>query len=100
MADLGIFELSSNRNILYPRSVIAVVARAYNLSSIDTPFLNLKKKKGFLKHLKEMKSLGYSGMLNIHPDQTDITNKTFSINKEEIKIYKKMIELMQNRIKK
>ena len=100
LADLGIFELSSNRNILYPRSVIAVAARAYNLSSIDTPFLNLKEKKGFLKHLKESKSLGYSGMLNIHPDQTDITNKTFSINKEEIKIYKKMIELNAKQNKK
>ena len=39
-------------------------------------------------------------MLNIHPDQTDITNKTFSINKEEIKIYKKMIELNAKQNKK
>lgn len=99
LSDLDVFELSSKRNIDYPRTIVAITAKAYKLLSIDTPFLNLSDRKGFLNHLKKSKSLGYNGMLNIHPNQCDMTNKSFFPNKEELKTYAEIAKSTKKNIK-
>lgn len=99
LSDLGVFELTSKRNIDYPRAIVAITAKAYKLVSIDTPFLNLSDRKGFLNHLKKSKSLGYNGMLNIHPDQCNITNASFFPNKQELKTYAEIATLTNKNIK-
>ena len=61
-------------NINFPRALIPIYAHAYNINCIDTPYLNLVDQKSFKAHLKISKSLGYTGILNIHPKQCKLTN--------------------------
>ena len=68
----------------YPRTKIAIAAKSANLLAIDTPFLDVKNHKGFIKREQKSKDLGYDGCLLIHPKQVELANKAFSPSPEEI----------------
>lgn len=89
--DINILEFYNNTNIDYPRSIIPLYAHAFNLNCIDTPYLNLKDKNKFKQHLANSKSLGYTGILNIHPNQCAKTNKNYAPTKADFKIAKRIV---------
>ena len=89
--DLNILEFYENTNIDFARALIPIYAHAYNLNCIDTPYLNLSNLNKFKKHLKISKRLGYTGLLNIHPNQCKLTNQNYSPSKNDYKIAKKII---------
>ncbi len=94
--DLNILEFYDNTNIDLPRSIIPIYAHAYNLNCIDTPYLNLTNLKKFKNHLKVSKSLGYTGILNIHPNQCKLTNQFYSPSKQDYKVAKKILSSNKN----
>ena len=90
--NLNILEFYENTNINFPRSLIPIYAHAYNLNCIDTPYLNLTNINKFKHHLKISKSLGYTGLLNIHPKQCPLTNQNYSPSINDYKIAKKILK--------
>ena len=94
--DLNILDFYDNTNIDLPRSIIPIYAHAYNLNCIDTPYLNLTNLRKFKNHLKVSKSLGYTGILNIHPNQCKLTNQFYSPSKEDYKVAKKILNSNKN----
>ena len=89
--DMNVLEFYNNINVDFPRALIPIYAHAYNINCIDTPYLNLADQKNFKRHLKVSKSLGYTGILNVHPDQCDLTNLNYSPSKSDYKIAKKIL---------
>jgi citrate lyase subunit beta / citryl-CoA lyase len=89
--DINVLDFHDNTNINFPRALIPIYAHAYNLNCIDTPYLNLINQKDFKIHLKTSKSLGYTGILNIHPKQCKLTNINYAPSKSDYKISKKII---------
>ena len=90
--DISILDFNNNANINFPRALIPIYAHAYNINCIDTPYLNLVDQKSFKAHLKISKSLGYTGILNIHPKQCKLTNINYSPSKSDYKIAKTIID--------
>ena len=90
--DINILDFNNNANINFPRALIPIYAHAYNINCIDTPYLNLVDQKSFKAHLKISKSLGYTGILNIHPKQCKLTNINYSPSKSDYKIAKTIID--------
>lgn len=80
-------------NLLVPRMMVVMAARAVGCFPIDTPYLQIKNSKGCIKHVKEGRKLGFAGMLVLHPSQIEIVNKRYSPSKEEIEKAKKIIAL-------
>ena len=68
----------------YPRTKIAIAAKSANLVALDTPFLDVKNHKGFIKREQKSRDLGYDGCLLIHPMQVKLANKSFSPSTEDI----------------
>jgi citrate lyase subunit beta / citryl-CoA lyase len=89
--DINILEFYNKTNIDYPRSIIPLYAHAFKLNCIDTPYLNLKDTNKFKQHLADSKSLGYTGILNIHPNQCVKSNKNYSPTKADFQIAKKIV---------
>ena len=64
--------------LLYARSCIAIEAKSAELPAIDTPFFGeLHDMDGLRLETEQVKLLGYSGKLLIHPRQIDIVNAVF-----------------------
>ena len=89
--DINILEFYEDTNIDFPRALLPLYAHSYKLNCIDTPYLNLTNRKKFDQHLKTSKSLGYTGILNIHPNQCQLSNNNYSPSNRDYKIAKKII---------
>lgn len=75
-------ELSNN----YAKNLIPIIAKSNNVDAIYTPFLYLRDKRGLKNHILKSVSLGYSGLLLIHPNQIQLANKLYYPSKKDIKI--------------
>ncbi len=67
-------------------------SRAAGIQAIDTPWIDLQDKEGFIMDTKLSKQLGFKGKLLIHPEQIEPVNEIFSPSPNEIAYYKRVIE--------
>jgi len=77
-ADMEIDRSKSGEEILYPRMKIALVARAYRLVAIDTPFVDVNDEEGLIKDATVARKLGMTAKAAIHPRQVTTINRVFS----------------------
>ncbi len=89
--DMNTIGFNRDVNLDYPRSVIPIYAHAYGMDAIESPYLNLKDKKGYKRYLTKAKSYGYTGILNVHPSQCVLANKLFYPTKKEFAVSKLII---------
>ncbi len=68
----------------YPRTVIAITARAAGLLPIDTPWLDLNDREHFLLEERKMYEMGFAGCLLLHPKQVEWAHQAFSPTEEEL----------------
>lgn len=97
--DMGIERTLTATELLYPRSVIAVTCKAYNIEAIDTPYTAKDDEEGLKIDATNAKNLGFTAKALIHPNQVDTINVVFSPTREEIiqakRILKKSEELQK-----
>jgi len=91
-ADIGINRTKQGKEILYARMRLALVASAYRIFSIDTPFTDINDNEGLIEDATFARDLGFSAKAAIHPRQIPIINKVFSPTEEEIIWAKRVIE--------
>ena len=93
--DMGIERTQSDAEILYPRSVIAVAARAARVLALDTPYFGFRDPDGLRRDAETARSLGFRGKFAIHPAQIEIINETFSPSPAEIEQARKVVSAME-----
>jgi citrate lyase subunit beta/citryl-CoA lyase len=96
-ADLGFTRTTNDfeaeqRELFYVRSTLAVAARAANVPSLDSPFVNYKDPDMLLADSKAVKSIGFKGRFAIHPSQVPILNQVFGITSEELAYARRVVE--------
>lgn len=89
--DMGIDLSPEGIELLYPRSKIAVAAKAASIQAIDTPFVDIMNKEGLVEDSRLARKLGFKGKLVIHPSQIDAVNQIFSPTVEQIEYARKVI---------
>ncbi|MHB8574681.1 MAG: HpcH/HpaI aldolase/citrate lyase family protein [Dehalococcoidia bacterium] len=82
--DLGIERTLEGRELDYPRSVIAVAARAANVIALDTVYPAFRDEAGLLRETEQAKALGYRGKFAIHPAQIEPINRVFTPSKAQL----------------
>lgn len=82
--ELGISRTLEGTEILYTRSRIAITCNAYNIESIDTPYVNAHDEDGIYIDSNNAKNLGFTAKSCIHPNHVDAIKEVFSPNNEEI----------------
>ena len=93
--DMGIERTQSDAEILYPRSVIAVAARAAGVLALDTPFFGFRDPDGLRKDAGTARSLGFRGKFAIHPAQIEIISETFSPSSAEIEQARRVVSAFE-----
>ena len=91
--DMGIQRSDTGIEILYPRSVVAVAAKAAGITAIDTPYVNFRDNDGLEQEIKSVLPLGFKAKFAIHPGQLQSINNLFSPSEEAIEYAQKVIEV-------
>lgn len=70
--------------LLYARSRIATLARAYDIAAIDVPWLDIRDDDGLARETAAVRDLGFSAKAAIHPAQVDTIQNAFTPSSEAI----------------
>jgi citrate lyase subunit beta/citryl-CoA lyase len=85
---------SSNLNVLVPRSLVAIAAKAHVLVAVDTPYAALNDLEGLRAEALEAKTLGYDGKFAVHPSQVPVINEIFSPSEEDVRWAERVVEVL------
>ena len=95
-AGMGVTSLSADDFFLmasYPRSCIALAARAAGVLAIDSPYFGLVIDiDGLTLETRKVKLMGFTGKLLVHPRHVYPVNQIFSPTEEEIAFAKRVIK--------
>jgi citrate lyase subunit beta/citryl-CoA lyase len=97
--DLEINRSEEGLEILIPRSLVIIAAKANQIDAIDTPYTNTKSDMGLTKDATFAKSLGMNAKAVIHPLQIDIVNQIFSPTTKEIQDALRVLDLEKAAVK-
>jgi citrate lyase subunit beta / citryl-CoA lyase len=90
--DMELERTDSGIEIMYARSQIVLVAKAYQIEAIDTPYTNTQDMNGLKADSLMAKRLGMQAKLAIHPNQIFTINETFSVTQKQINDAKKILK--------
>ncbi len=93
--DMGTSISRDGSELMYARSRIAVAARAAEVQAIDTPWIDIADRDGFVKDSRFARQLGFRGKLLIHPGQIQTVNEVFSPSQGEVEYAKKVVDAFQ-----
>ncbi|MCX8278236.1 MAG: CoA ester lyase [Dehalococcoidia bacterium] len=79
--------------LAYPRSAVAIAARAAGVHALDTPFTKFRDTDGLRADAQLAKSIGYKGKLAIHPAQVEVIESVFKPTAAEIQRAKQVLEI-------
>ncbi|KJS32322.1 MAG: hypothetical protein VR64_07325 [Desulfatitalea sp. BRH_c12] len=100
--DLGVSITLDGRELIYPRSRLAIASRSAELPRpLDTPYMeNLKDMQALENDALRAKQLGFGGKLCIHPNQIEIINRIFSPSAEELQQAQNIVDVFEEAQKK
>lgn len=90
--DLGVERTSGGHELQYPRSHIAVCARAAGLVALDSVFDNFRDEAGLRADTEAGRTLGFHGKLAIHPAQIPVVNAIFQPTAESVEYARRVVE--------
>ena len=95
--DMGIEITKDGRELIYPRSRIAVACRAAGIAPpLDTPFMiDLKDIEALKDDAARAKQLGFQGKLCIHPNQIEPCHVIFTPTAEEISFARRVVDAFE-----
>ena len=97
LSSIGAKNRDDQANLQYARMHIINHAKARKLFAIDSPFLQIDRPDLCYSYAQESSSLGFDGMLVLHPSQIDPANDGYSPSSDEIKTAISIIENVSNK---
>lgn len=91
--ELGTTPSKEGTEIFHARAHISIAARAANVQSIDTVWIDIMDMEGLVKDAMLARSLGFRGKLLIHPKQIEPANRIFTPSEEEISFARRVVEV-------
>lgn len=85
--------MAAEPGLAYPRSAVAVAARAAGVHALDTPFTKFRDPEGLRAESMLAKSIGYKGKLSIHPAQAEVIESVFMPTQTEIDRAQQVIDI-------
>ena len=90
--DMAIPRTESEEEIAYPRSVVAVTARAAGVLALETPYFNYRDDEGLRRNSTASRNLGFRGRFAIHPSQIDGINASYMPSEGEIELARRVVD--------
>lgn len=94
--DMGTERTEEGAEILMPRSIVAMAARAAGVTPLDIVYTNFRDDEGLRRDIQLGKSLGYKGKFAIHPSQVQVINEMFSPSPEEVEYARRVVAAFED----
>jgi citrate lyase subunit beta/citryl-CoA lyase len=91
-ADLGVPRSEDSLELLVPRALVALHARAAGLPAIDTVYTAIDDPDGLIRETHVARKLGFSGKLLIHPAQIDPVRRVLRPSEDEVRWARKIVD--------
>ncbi len=95
VSDLEGIHDNDGLSILNPRALIAMAARASDVIPIDTVHIKVHDLEDLERNLMLARTLGFEGMLVLHPKELPLVHKYFSPSDEEVKSALEMLRIAE-----
>jgi citrate lyase subunit beta/citryl-CoA lyase len=82
--DTGMERTAEGTELLYPKTMVVIAARAADVIAIDTPYNDFRDEAGLIKEARLARRLGFEGKFLIHPSQIETVNRIFRPSPEEV----------------
>jgi citrate lyase subunit beta/citryl-CoA lyase len=93
--DLGAVRTAEGRELAHARAHMVLAARAAGVLAVDTVYTNLADLDGLLAEARQMRQMGYSGKLLIHPAQIEPVHQAFAPTEEEVAYARRVLEAFE-----
>ena len=93
--DTGMLRTEEGGELLFPRTMVVIAARAAGIGAIDTPYNNFKDEAGLVREAKLARGLGFDGKFLIHPGQIEPVNRIFTPSEEEVKRARAIVDAFE-----
>lgn len=90
--DMGTERTDAGEEVSVPRAMVPVAAKAGDVASLDSPYVNFQDRDGLRRDAKRGRQMGFTGKFAIHPSQLDTINEVFSPSEEEIEYARRVME--------
>ena len=90
--DLGVTRSEDSLELLIPRALVALHARALGLPAIDTVYTAIADIEGLERETTIARKLGFSGKLLIHPAQIDPVRRLFRPSEEQVRWAQRIVD--------
>mmetsp|Transcript_3455 Transcript_3455/g.5870 ORF Transcript_3455/g.5870 Transcript_3455/m.5870 type:complete len:232 (-) Transcript_3455:32-727(-) len=90
-ADFGVSRSDDDFELDFARKLFALTCHAFNVVSIDTPYVQYKDTEGLRTELSYLKKIGMKAKFAIHPTQIEVINQSFCPSQEEVDYYSDMV---------
>lgn len=84
LADMQARHAPLDLSLHYPRSQVAVAARAAGVEPIDTPYVQVHDQEGLREFATHARDLGMAGMLIMTPRQLEVCHQVYTPSEEEV----------------
>jgi len=82
--------------LLFARSRIVVVAKAFGIQALDTVYSDVEDVEGLIEETKRIVKMGFDGKGAIHPEQIGYIHSCFTPTQDEIEYAKRIIEALED----
>ena len=85
--------IEAEPGLTYPRSAVAIAARAAGVHALDTPYTRFRDPEGLKQEASLAKAIGYKGKLSIHPVQVETIESIFKPSSSEIERARRVLDI-------
>ena len=89
--DMGIRRSYDGSELMMPKSIVSMAARAAGIQALDTPFVNFRDLNGLREECNRSANLGFKGKFSIHPGQLEAINEVFRPNIEDVEYARRIV---------
>ncbi|MCX8213528.1 MAG: CoA ester lyase [SAR202 cluster bacterium] len=93
--DMEIERTEDALEIVYPRQVVGVAARAAGVLALDTPWVSFRDTDGLKRDARAARGYGFRGKFAIHPSQIGPINETFAPTEVELEYARRVISAFE-----
>ena len=89
--DMEIRRSYDGAELMMPKSMVSMAARASGIPALDTPFVNFRDIDGLREECNRSANLGYKGKFSIHPGQLEVINDVFRPDAKEVEYARRVV---------
>ena len=94
-ADIQGIHDKEGKSLFVPRALTVMAARAAGVIPIDTLHVNVHDLEDLEDNLKLGRTLGFEGMLLLHPKEIELAHKYFTLTQKEVEAAREILRLTE-----